>query len=379
MDILNFIRLIEKYQPYNFSPTSSRNPYYFDEIHSTYWNNEKPNSSPHFMRPSHSQSDCRTSTDVPLRKQPVKIKIYFFDSSVNHPYRSNHSRKGRGLHSSLRIYNSYHSIHRRNQVMTIKYNPYHLVQQSPWPLTGSLTILGIVRSAILFLNKTRNTTLLLFALLTRTLAFLWWRDIHRESSEEGNHPKVVVNGLKTGIILFIASEVLFFVSFFWSFFHRRFSPTIELGQMWPPHSIRSFNPIRIPLLNTILLLSSGVSVTWSHHEILKSNFNRTKKALLTTIYLGVIFSVFQGFEYKEAPFSISDSTFGTTFFIATGFHGTHVLIGTLFLLISLSRFSKIINSRQHIVGFECAAWYWHFVDVVWLFLYTIIYWWGAYL
>jgi NADH:ubiquinone oxidoreductase subunit 3 (subunit A) len=136
--------------------------------------------------------------------------------------------------------------------------------------------------------------------------------------------------------------------------------------------------MRIPLLNTILLLSSGVRVTWSHHEILKTNFDKAKKALMLTIFLGAVFTVFQGFEYIEAPFCMADSTFGSTFFIATGFHGLHVIIGSVFLVISLLRFNKLINSSDHIVGFECAAWYWHFVDVVWLFLYSMLYWWGAY-
>jgi len=175
----------------------------------------------------------------------------------------------------------------------------------------------------------------------------------------------------------IVSEVLFFVSFFWAFFHRRISPTIELGQNWPSLSIITFNPMRIPLINTILLLSSGVTVTWSHHEILKKDFSKATLSLIITITLGAIFTMLQGFEYLEAPFCISDSSFGSVFFITTGFHGLHVIIGSVFLIVSLVRFIKILNSKTHIVGFECAAWYWHFVDVVWLFLYSILYWWGA--
>jgi len=209
------------------------------------------------------------------------------------------------------------------------------------------------------------------------IAFAWWRDIHREATSQGNHSKLVINGLKTGIILFILSEVLFFVSFFWAFFHRRISPTPELGQSWPPLSVSSFNPIRIPLLNTILLLSSGVSVTWAHHEMLKGNSRKSKIGLTLTITLGVVFTICQGFEYTEAPFSIADRAYGSTFFIATGFHGLHVLIGSAFLIVSLIRFKMLNASSEHIVGFECAAWYWHFVDVVWLLLYSLLYWWGA--
>jgi len=224
-------------------------------------------------------------------------------------------------------------------------------------------------------SKIRTIALTLIILV----AYTWWRDVHRERTTQGNHSNLVINGLKTGMILFITSEVLFFVSFFWAFFHSSISPTVELGQMWPPISINSFNPIRIPLLNTILLLSSGVRITWSHHEIIKKNFKKAKYSLALTITLGTVFTIFQAFEYVEAPFCIADSSFGSTFFIATGFHGLHVIIGSIFLTISLIRFNKIINSNTHIVGFECAAWYWHFVDVVWLFLYSILYWWGAYL
>ena len=261
--------------------------------------------------------------------------------------------------------------------MIVKFNPFHLVDIRPWPLLASNGALTMVLSGLILINKI-NLSIILTSIITIIIvAFLWWRDIHRESSSQGNHSYIVVNGLKTGIILFIASEVFFFISFFWSFFHRRISPTIELGQIWPPQSVKTFNPIRIPLLNTILLLSSGITITWSHHEILIKRYKKSKFSLSLTILLGIIFTLFQGFEYIEAPFCIADSRFGSTFFMATGFHGLHVIIGSLFLFISLKRFNKLINSNNHLVGFECAAWYWHFVDVVWLFLYSMLYWWGA--
>uniref|UniRef100_UPI00315C9691 cytochrome c oxidase subunit III n=1 Tax=Ceratozetella imperatoria TaxID=3127034 RepID=UPI00315C9691 len=256
-------------------------------------------------------------------------------------------------------------------------NPFHLVDQSPWPILASNGALALVLSGLVLLNKVTPLVILLSFLLMITVAFSWWRDIHRESTNQGHHSELVMNGLKTGMILFIASEILFFVSFFWAFFHSSISPTIELGQNWPPNSILSFNPMSIPLLNTILLLSSGVSITWSHHEMLKKNFNKSKNSLFLTIFLGAIFTVFQGFEYAEAPFCMADSSFGSTFFMATGFHGLHVIIGSVFLTVSLLRFKKMINSKNHMIGFECAAWYWHFVDVVWLFLYSMLYWWGA--
>lgn len=261
--------------------------------------------------------------------------------------------------------------------MIKKFNPFHLVDIRPWPLLASNGAIALVLSGLVIVNNVNKAIPLISLTLISLVSYSWWRDVHRESTTQGNHSGIVINGLKTGIILFITSEVFFFVSFFWAFFHRRISPTIELGQRWPPLSIHPFNPIGIPLLNTILLLSSGVTVTWSHHEILKNNFNKSKISLTLTVFLGIIFSAFQAFEYAEAPFSIADSSFGSRFFIATGFHGLHVIIGSIFLVVSLNRFRKIINSPEHIIGFECAAWYWHFVDVVWLFLYSIIYWWGA--
>jgi len=208
------------------------------------------------------------------------------------------------------------------------------------------------------------------------IIFQWWRDITRERTFQGFHTKKVLLGLKWGIILFIISEIFFFISFFWSFFHSSLSPSIELGINWPPINIYSFDPFKIPLLNTIILLSSGISITWAHHRLLINNFKQIYKRLIITILLGIYFSILQLLEYLEAQFSISDSIYGTTFFISTGFHGLHVLIGTSFLLICLIRHQFNNFSNNHHFGFEAAAWYWHFVDVVWLFLYISIYWWG---
>ncbi len=261
--------------------------------------------------------------------------------------------------------------------MTKKLNPFHLVEVSPWPILASGGALSLFVSALNWFNDKTPSFILLTLPITFVVAFVWWRDIHRESLRQGNHSPIVINGLKTGIILFIVSEVLFFVSFFWGFLHRRISPIPEIGQAWPPSAIHSFNPMRIPLINTILLLSSGVSVTWAHHEILKRNFKKSMSALMVTVSLGALFSALQAFEYIEAPFSISDSAYGTTFFIATGFHGLHVLIGSVFLTVSAIRLNRISSSSNHIVGFECSAWYWHFVDVVWILLYSLLYWWGS--
>ena len=302
------------------------------------------------------------------------LKKAFVNPSSSH---INNFRIGSSLYPSLCVHNFNYTLHYRSKIITKKFNPFHLVDVRPWPILASSGAMCLILSGLILINKVSISHIIISFLLVSLVSFSWWRDIHREGSDQGSHSLFVVNGLKTGIILFIASEILFFISFFWAFFHSRVSPTIELGQAWPPVPIYSFNPIRIPLLNTILLLSSGVSVTWAHHEMLQKNFKKAKKALLITILLGTIFTIFQAFEYIEAPFRISDSSFGSTFFIATGFHGLHVLIGSVFLLVSIIRFKKIINSENHMVGFECAAWYWHFVDIVWLFLYSMLYWWGA--
>ena len=205
----------------------------------------------------------------------------------------------------------------------------------------------------------------------------WWRDVSREGRILGLHSQIVELGLRWGIVLFIVSEVFFFVSFFWAYFHRRLSPNVEVGSCWPPSGIKPFNPFGVPLLNRVILLSSGVSVTWSHHRFMEGNHSRAVRGLVVTIVLGLYFTALQGLEYWEARFSIGDRRYGSTFFIATGFHGLHVIVGTLFLLATFLRMYRGVLNHNHHFGFEAAAWYWHFVDVVWLFLYVTIYWWGA--
>lgn len=261
--------------------------------------------------------------------------------------------------------------------MTIKSNHiFHIVDQRPWPLTGAISLLSITLGTIQWFHSFKmalTTTGLCLLIIT---VYQWWRDVSREATLQGLHTSTVINSLQAGMILFITSEVIFFFSFFWAFFHRRLAPTIELGNVWPPNGIFPFNPIQVPLLNTIILLSSGVSVTWAHHAILSKLHPQAIQALIITIILGLYFSLLQGLEYWEAPFRISDSVYGTTFFVATGFHGLHVIVGTTFLLICAIRLFKAHISADHHFGFEAAAWYWHFVDIVWLFLYLVIYWWG---
>jgi len=248
------------------------------------------------------------------------------NTSISHPicnpFNPDNLRICRSCNSGICLHNPNYALLNWSNIMQgninshslNKYNPYHLVEKSPWPLFSSLGALSLVLSGLVYMNLHIGYLPLRVFLCVLLASYTWWRDIHRESSTQGNHTKLVINGLKTGIILFIISEVFFFVRFFWGFFHRRISPTPDLGQRWPPYGITPFNPIGVPLLNTILLLSSGVTVTWAHHEILKGIEFKSKTALLLTVGLGAVFTACQAFEYVEATFSIADSAFGSTFF-----------------------------------------------------------------
>ena len=206
---------------------------------------------------------------------------------------------------------------------------------------------------------------------------VWWRDVIREATFEGHHTPVVQIGLRYGMALFIASEVMFFAAFFWAYFDASLFPKEAIGGVWPPQNIRPFNPFELPLLNTLILLTSGTTVTWAHHALLENDRQGLKWGLICTILLGLSFTCIQAYEYSHAHFAFSGHIYGATFFMATGFHGAHVIIGTIFLSVCLLRaFLGQFKPNQHL-GFEFAAWYWHFVDVVWLFLFTCIYVWGA--
>lgn len=259
------------------------------------------------------------------------------------------------------------------------YHPYHIVNESPWPLLIGITILSVIVGIVkifIFIEY----DLVKFGFIIRVLiSLLWWRDVIRERTYLGDHSRIVLRGLIWGIILFILREVFFFISFFWSFFHSRLSPTIEIGLIWPPVGITTLNAFQVPLLNTVILLTSGVRVTLCHQAVLNEKWNIAKNSLIVTWILGIYFLFLQGFEYIETLFGIRDSVFGSVFFIATGFHGFHVIVGTIFLIVIWIRFKNIHFSNRHHFGFEAAAWYWHFVDVVWLFLFSVVYWWGSYI
>jgi cytochrome c oxidase subunit 3 len=293
---------------------------------------------------------------------------FFFFNNINN------SDKSLNLKSNfLKKRNVYKSSTKREQT-----HPFHLVDPSPWPLLGSLSSFallgGVVYYAHFFINGFDRAFVAL--ILVTIGAIIWWRDVVRESTFEGLHTAYVLAGLKAGMVLFIVSEVMLFFAFFWAYFHSCLNPTIELGCTWPPIGIIPMNPWGIPLLNTIILLTSGATVTWAHYGVIGGLRRQIIGGFLFTIILAAIFTGFQGYEYVHATFTISDSSYGSTFYMATGLHGFHVLVGTIFLAVCFGRHISYHFTRSHHIGFECAIWYWHFVDVVWIFLFITIYWWG---
>lgn len=258
-------------------------------------------------------------------------------------------------------------------------HPFHLVDTSPWPILTAFSAFSLVTGGTMYMHFYTGGGLVLclgLFLLITSMSF-WWQDVITEATFEGHHTLEVQKGLSYGMILFIVSEICFFFSFFWAFFHASLTPTIQIGAIWPPIGIDVFDPWSVPLLNTIILLSSGVSITWSHKALIVGNDKAFKNGLILTIALGVFFTFLQAIEYLEANFTISDSVYGTTFFVATGFHGLHVLIGTTFIIVCLYRGLQFHFTPAHHFGFVACAWYWHFVDVVWIFLFITIYWWGG--
>lgn len=256
-------------------------------------------------------------------------------------------------------------------------HPYHLVDESPWPLLRAMAAFFLTCGLVKWFHSYSISLILIGLTIILIIMAQWWRDISSERAQQGLHTNIVELGLRWGIILFIVSEVFFFVSFFWAFFHNSLSPRIELGRMWPPLGILAFNPFEVPLLNTLILVSSGATVTWAHHSAIAGQDKNAKIRLFFTVILGGYFTALQALEYYEAAFRIADSVYGSTFFIATGFHGLHVIVGTSFLAVCLSRFTLSQFRPSHHFGLEAAAWYWHFVDVVWLFLFVSMYWWGG--
>ncbi|MCW2308197.1 cytochrome c oxidase subunit 3 [Rhodobium gokarnense] len=278
-----------------------------------------------------------------------------------------------------------------------KNHDYHLVDPSPWPFTGAVGAFVMAVGAIAMMKWNLGEELVLFgadltgwgifaiglSIILYTM-FGWWRDTVREG-RAGDHTPVVQLHLRYGMILFIASEVMFFLAWFWAYFDAalfpgeaiQYSRTELTGGTWPPEGIHTFDPWHLPLFNTIILLLSGTTVTWAHHALLHNDRKGLKLGLLSTVLLGLLFSCVQAYEYAHAAFDFSGNIYGATFFMATGFHGFHVIVGTIFLTVCLIRALKGHFTPEAHFGFEAAAWYWHFVDVVWLFLFICIYVWGA--
>jgi cytochrome c oxidase subunit 3 len=262
-------------------------------------------------------------------------------------------------------------------------HPYHLVDPSPWPVIGALFAGTMFGGTVLYMH---NATLfgipgtwVMVAGVVGVIAIMavWWRDIIREAVYGGYHTPVVQIGLRYGMALFIASEVMFFAAFFWAFFNAALFPTEATGGVWPPKGVHPFDPFEVPFLNTLILLMSGTTVTWAHHCLLENDRKGLIKGLAVTVFLGLCFTSLQAYEYSHAAFGFKDGIYPSTFFMATGFHGFHVMIGTTFLAVNLVRAIKGHFTPTHHFGFEAAAWYWHFVDVVWLFLFVCVYWWGG--
>lgn len=258
-------------------------------------------------------------------------------------------------------------------------HPFHLVSPSPWPMYTSTSLLALTLNAVLsFHSFSYAINFLFISIIALTLSMsLWFRDIISEGTYLGNHTLAVQRGINMGVGLFIVSEALFFLAIFWAFFHSALSPTVELGAQWPPLGIDAINPFELPLLNTVLLLSSGVTVTYAHHSVIQGNRKGSLYGLIATVVLAAIFTAFQGVEYTVSSFTISDGTYASCFYFGTGFHGLHVIIGTAFLAVGLWRVLAYHSTENHHLGLESGILYWHFVDVVWLFLYVSVYYWGA--
>jgi cytochrome c oxidase subunit III len=268
------------------------------------------------------------------------------------------------------------------------HHDYHLVDPSPWPIVGSVAALMLAVGLIAWMHKIFAAAPLLFAAGAIGVLYTmvgWWRDVIREAEHDGYHTRVVQISHRYGMILFIASEVMFFVAWFWAYFSTALFPNDVhqivrgelLGHVWPPKGIETFDPWHLPLLNTLILLTSGTTVTWAHHALLHGDRKGLKLGLICTIVLGLLFTCVQAYEYSHAAFNYSGHIYGATFFMATGFHGAHVIIGSIFLIVCLGRAYAGHFTPTHHLGFEFSAWYWHFVDVVWLFLFACIYVWGA--
>ncbi|MBT5373402.1 MAG: cytochrome c oxidase subunit 3 [Rhodospirillaceae bacterium] len=265
-------------------------------------------------------------------------------------------------------------------------HPYHLVDPSPWPAFGALSAFVAALGFVWFMHDEGSLIFLIGMAMVLFTMFAWWRDVIKEAEVDKAHTPIVQIGLRYGMALFIASEVMFFVAWFWAFFDASIFPGMDspeliarrevLGGIWPPEGIKTLETWTFPFLNTVILLTSGATLTWAHHALMNGNRKSAVNGLIVTILLAICFTSVQAYEYHHASYAFDGGIYSSVFYMATGFHGAHVIIGTLFLIVCLLRMNKGHFTPDHHFGFEAAAWYWHFVDVVWLFLFICIYWWG---
>jgi cytochrome c oxidase subunit 3 len=267
-------------------------------------------------------------------------------------------------------------------------HPWHLVPPSPWPLLAALAAGLLAMATVLFMHqdsigigavsvKTGLPGIIACAVLLAGFAAFWWRDVLKEARAEQGHSREVKRGLHYGMALFISSEVMFFVAFFWAYYSAALFPPAVLGSVWPPPGLSAPAPLGMPLVMTVILLSSGITVTLAHHAALADHWRKAAIWLAATVGLGAVFTLCQAHEYAHADFALTSGMFGSTFYMATGFHGAHVIIGTVFLAVCMVRAARGSMTPKAHFALTAAAWYWHFVDLVWLFLFVSIYWYGS--
>jgi cytochrome c oxidase subunit 3 len=266
-----------------------------------------------------------------------------------------------------------------------KNHDYHMVEPSPWPFVMSVGILIFAIGAISWMHHWTPWIFFIGLAIVLYTMYAWWADVVKEANNGVDHTPVVQMHHRYGMMLFIASEVMLFVAFFWAYFDgffrfddvEQYARVTATGGHWPPVGIELFDAFHLPLFNTLILLTSGTTVTWAHHALLEGDRKGLRWGLVLTVALGVLFTCVQMIEYSEAAFSFAGNMYGATFFMATGLHGFHVAVGTIFLIVCLLRAERGDFTPERHLGFEFAAWYWHFVDVVWLFLFASIYVWGS--
>jgi len=258
-------------------------------------------------------------------------------------------------------------------------HPYHLVEVSPWPIFTAFSLFGLAFNTVLVMHGYIGVVWIIglnIICLIYSMS-LWVRDVISEGTYLGKHTLAVRKGLNIGFILFIVSEAMFFVGIFWAYGHSALAPAVELGGIWPPVNIQAIGPLELPLFNTVVLLASGATITYSHHSLIAGKRNAALYSLFLTILLAVLFTFCQYLEYTFATFTFNDGVYGSTFYLGTGFHAVHILTGTVFLSVSLWRMYAYHLTDTHHVGYETTILMWHFLDIVWLFLFVFFYWWGS--